>query len=227
MLLANKAEICPKFHFRMNRVENRFIAAICLIYAIGLAGFIIPAARPLFMWLTPYNIAGAFAVAWLFHPKWTLAHVATLLAIGLLGFGVEVLGVQTGAIFGSYYYGKTLGQGWNQVPYLIGLNWAAMVFYTSSLLAGRSQNNFLLSLGGASMMTLYDFFLEPVAVRFDFWHWRGPIPMQNYIAWFALSFVFLFLLFSSSKPSHNRVAGTIYFIQLGFFMALFAWMKLF
>jgi putative membrane protein len=192
----------------MNRVENRFIAAICLIYAIGLAGFIIPAARPLFMWLTPYNIAGAFAVAWLFHPKWTLAHVATLLGIGLLGFGLEVLGVQTGAIFGSYYYGNTL------------------VFYTSSLLAGRSQNKFLLSLGGAAMMTLYDFFLEPVAVRFDFWHWRGPIPMQNYIAWFAVSFVFLFLLFSSSKPSQNRVAGTIYFIQLGFFMALFAWMKL-
>jgi putative membrane protein len=211
----------------MNRVENRFIAVISLIYAVGIAGFIIPALRPLFIWLTPYNIAGAFAVAWLFHPKWSVGHVAVLTLIGVLGFALEWAGVQTGQIFGSYYYGKTLGPGWNGIPYLIGLNWAAMIFYVSSLLAGRSKNNLLLSLGGAAMMTLYDFFLEPVAVRFDFWHWRGLIPMQNYMAWFVASFLFLMLLFSSSKPSHNRVAGTIYFIQLLFFMALFAWIRLF
>ncbi|MFZ9969855.1 MAG: carotenoid biosynthesis protein [Bacteroidia bacterium] len=211
----------------MNRVENRFIAVISLIYAVGIAGFIIPALRPLFIWLTPYNIAGAFAVAWLFHPKWSVGHAAVLALIGVLGFALEWAGVQTGQIFGTYYYGKTLGPGWNGIPYLIGLNWAAMTFYVSSLLAGRSKHNALLSLGGAAMMTLYDFFLEPVAVRFDFWHWRGPIPMQNYMAWFVASFLFLMLLFSSSKPSHNRVAGTIYFIQLLFFMALFAWIRLF
>ena len=58
----------------MQTVENRFIAVIAIIYAVGVAGFIIPSLNPLFIWLTPINILGTFIIAWIFHKKWEFNH---------------------------------------------------------------------------------------------------------------------------------------------------------
>ena len=65
-----------------------------------------------------------------------------------MGFFVELLGVKTGLIFGNYHYGATFGAKWQDVPYLIGLNWAAMVFYTSSFLAPRIKNTVVRAFAG-------------------------------------------------------------------------------
>ena len=42
----------------MNTVENRFIAIICIIYSVGVLGFLIPSLNPLFLKLTPFNLIG-------------------------------------------------------------------------------------------------------------------------------------------------------------------------
>ena len=211
----------------MQTVENRFIAVIAIIYAVGVAGFIIPSLNPLFIWLTPINILGTFIIAWIFHKKWDINHFLMIAIIGLIGFFIELAGVKTDAIFGSYYYGATLGKKWQSVPYLIGVNWAAMVFYTSSLLAGRIKNNLGTAFLGASVMTIYDYFLEPVAMRYDFWHWKSSIiPLQNYIAWFVVSFIMHLILNAASKPIKNKMASALFFIQLGFFLILHIYIRL-
>ncbi len=212
----------------MQTVENRFIAVIGIIYLVGILGFMVPALNPIFISLTPYNIIGSFIVAWIFHKKWELSHISTLLLIGIMGFFVELLGVKTGLIFGNYHYGATFGPKWQSVPYLIGLNWAAMVFYSSSFLAPRIKNTVIRSLAGGALMTLYDFFLEPVAMRYDFWHWKnGIVPLQNYAAWFVFASLFHFLLNAVTKPIKNRTAATLFFIQGGFFIVLYVFVRLF
>lgn len=211
----------------MNTVENRFIAIICIIYTVGLLGFIIPSLNPLFLKLTPLNIMGAFVIAWVFHKKWEAKFVMLIITAGILGFFIEYAGVKTGVIFGSYTYGKTLGTGWQGIPYLIGLNWAALVFFTGALVSGRINNPWLGALAAAILMTVYDFFLEPVAMRYDFWSWKHDIiPMKNYIAWFIISFGMHLLINSNVKLAKNRMAAAMYFIQLGFFILLFVWVKL-
>lgn len=76
-------------------------------------------------------------------------------------------------------------------------------------------------------MTTYDFFMEPVAMRYDFWQWKnGIIPLKNYIAWFVISFGMHLLVNSNVKPAKNRMASAMYLIQLGFFILLFVWVKL-
>ncbi len=212
----------------MQTVENRFIAVIGIVYVVGILGFMIPALNPLFITLTPYNLIASFIIAWIFHKKWETTHVATLILIGIMGFFVELLGVKTGLVFGNYHYGATFGPKWQSVPYLIGLNWAAMVFYTSSFLAPRIKNTLIRSLAGGALMTIYDFFLEPVAMRYDFWHWKnGIIPLQNYLAWFVFASLFHFLLNAVSKPIKNRTAATLFFIQGGFFVVLYIFVRLF
>lgn len=212
----------------MNNVENRFITLIAIIYCIGIIGFMVPSLTATFIWLTPYNILAAFIIAWIFHKKWEAKHVAIIITIGVFGFLLEYAGVKTGAIFGSYHYGHTLGKGWQGVPFLIGLNWAALLFYTSSILASKVNNPYGASFLGAAMMTIYDFFLEPVAQRYDFWHWQnGVIPNQNYVAWFIAAFCFQLLLHLSCKPQRNKMAGAMYIIQLGFFLILYVYVRLF
>lgn len=212
----------------MQTVENRFIAVIAIIYAVGVLGFMVPSLNPLFIKLTPFNLIAAFVIAWIFHKKWEFPHVFTLILIGIMGFFVELLGVKTGLIFGSYHYGATLGPKWQGTPYLIGLNWSALIFFTSSFLAPRVKNIPLRSFLGGAIMTIYDFFLEPVAMRFDFWSWeKGIIPLQNYMAWFVIATLFHLLLNYASKPIKNKVASSLFFIQGGFFIALYVLIRIF
>lgn len=212
----------------MQTVENRFIAVIAIIYAVGIIGFVVPSLNSLFIWLTPVNIVGTFVVAWIFHKKWEFNHLLMIAVIGVMGFFVEMAGIKTQAIFGSYYYGNTLGTKWQGVPFLIGLNWAALVFYTSSLLAGRIKSNLGVSFLAAAIMTIYDYFLEPVAVKYDFWHWNTKhIPLQNYIAWFLVAFIMHLMLNAACKPIKNKMAASLLFIQMGFFLILHIYVRLF
>ncbi len=212
----------------MQTVENRFIATITIIYLVGIIGFIIPSLNALFIWLTPINILGTFIIALIFHKKWEFNHILMLFIIGIMGFFVEMAGIKTQAIFGSYTYGNTLGSKWQGVPYLIGVNWAALVFYTSSLLAGRIKNNLGVSFLSAGIMTIYDYFLEPVAMKYDFWSWKNnTIPLQNYIAWFFVAFIMHLMLNAACKPIKNKMAASLLFIQMGFFLILHIYVRLF
>ncbi len=212
----------------MQTVENRFIAVIAIIYAVGIIGFMVPSLNSLFIWLTPVNIVGTFVVAWIFHKKWEFNHLLMIAVIGIMGFFVEMAGIKTQAIFGSYFYGNTLGSKWQGVPFLIGLNWAALVFYTSSLLAGRIKSNLGVSFVAAALMTIYDYFLEPVAMKYDFWHWNTKhIPLQNYIAWFIVAFIMHLMLNAACKPIKNKMAASLLFIQMGFFLILHIYVRLF
>jgi putative membrane protein len=206
----------------MQTVENRFIWVVSIIYVVGIAGFLIPELNPLFLKLTPWNLIAAFVIAWIFHKKWELSHVLTILGLGVAGFFVEFIGVKTGVIFGSYSYGSTLGAKWQGTPYLIGLNWAALILYTSSIFAGAVKSNIGRSILAAAVMTLYDFFMEPVAMKYDFWDWKdGIIPIQNYVAWFLIALVFHLILNAIAKPIRNRMAASLFYIQFGFFLILF------
>ena len=69
-------------------------------------------------------------------------------------------------------------------------------------------------------MVCFDLFMEPAAGILDYWTWVGNrIPLQNYLAWFGLSFVFAGIgikvgLFSQPLP---HIAFHFYFAQLLYF----------
>lgn len=205
----------------MNSIEKRILLIAGIIYAVGIAGFAWEDSRSLFIRLTPWNIAGAFALGLVFQKKWPLNLFISLLCIAVCGFFVEYAGVHTGVIFGRYHYGKTLGPGWESIPFLIGLNWACMVFFTSSLLARYIKNPWAAALAGALLMTGYDFLLEPVAVKLDMWTWEeSGIPLRNYIAWFVFSFAFIRIHSMLVRIEPNRIAGSLFIMQAVFFAAL-------
>jgi len=211
--------------FIQNIRSRNLVPVLIIYYAAGVAGLIIPATRELFLILTPVSLLLTFILLYLFHERFDTRFWMTSAAIFLAGFLVEMAGVETGWIFGDYEYGGTLGPGPLGTPLMIGINWLMLV-YCSSHIAGRFvEPLYFRAVVAAALMVVYDFALEPAAMRLDMWNWEsGIVPLQNYIAWFIVAFFLNYLAgqmrFTAGK---NKLATPLFFIQLVFFIVLDIW----
>jgi uncharacterized membrane protein len=195
---------------------------LIIIYIVGICGiaFTNSDQQLLFLQLTPLNLIVTIGFTLLFHPSWSKKFIQSGLMVLLFGFFVEVIGVKTGWIFGNYWYGTTLGFQLTEVPVLIGVNWFLLVYIISAVF-NKTKNIFLFAGIAAAVMTLLDVFIEPVAIKLDFWQWQNNvIPFQNYVAWYLISFL-LFLFFRRVNGAiQNRIAIIVLAIQFLFFAIL-------
>ena len=176
--------------------KNIAIFIIVIFHIVGFVGFMINPTY--FKLLSPVNLLLSFGLIVLMSQQTKWQFYLALGVVALLGFFVEVLGVKTELIFGSYHYGQSLGYKVLSVPLLIGINWSMLLYCTAQL--SKFKNNILNALFGAVLMVGLDFFIEQNAAKFDFWHWKlGVIPFQNYIAWFSISFKIAAMEFSKIR----------------------------
>jgi putative membrane protein len=171
--------------------QNRSLAlfaGIALLYGIGVVGHALPAVLPSMLTLTPWFLVLSGTVVFVAFAS--RAPAGPLLwwfvPVGVVTFGLEVVGVATGWIFGPYHYLTTLGTLWWGVPPVIGLNWVLVVLGAHSgsrLLLPRSPAWVrIVSVGLACVG--FDLLLEPVAIALGYWVWHtASVPWQNYLAW--------------------------------------------
>lgn len=198
--------------------KNIPIFVIIVFHIVGFVGFVVNPAY--FKSLSPVNLLLSFGLIVLMSKQTKWQFYGALCLVAVLGFFVEVLGVKTELIFGSYYYGQSLGYKWMSVPLLIGVNWSMLLYCTSQL--SKFKNTTVNALFGAGLMVGLDFFIEQNASRFDFWYWKSNvIPMQNYIAWFVIAFLLNLLVQKQLVQKPNLTAKVLYFVQLAFFSALY------
>ncbi len=198
---------------------------IVLFHLVGLYGFLTPALEDLFIKLVPFHLLLMLFLMVLTVNDRSADLIKFVAGIYLAGFFIEVIGVNTGQIFGNYTYETALGIKVWATPLLIGVNWLILVYCTGVFLQQfKLKSRFLFSAIGACILLIIDFLIEPVAIKFDYWSWsEGIIPIQNYLSWYIFSF-FLFLFFSGLNfRKENRVAIVLLFAQIGFFLALNLW----
>jgi bisanhydrobacterioruberin hydratase len=202
----------------MSMNEKRLIGVIVILHLVGIAGIWSPY-RADFVLLTPINLIVCLGlVLWNKKASWSFIGLAYL-----LGFIVEVIGVNTGLLFGEYQYGQTLGLKVWETPLMIGVNWVMV-----TLTAGYVVNQFLQTTPewlkiflGSIFMVFLDFLIEPMAPKLDFWVWKDDIiPFQNYLAWWITSLVMMFLFFKIEKGTRNKVGVALFFVQVSFFLIL-------
>jgi len=200
---------------------NRIAAVLALFYLVGVLGFSLAATAPFFHSLTGYTILGSFLVLLVTHREHTLRFwvLATLVFLG--GFFIEMIGVNTGHVFGEYIYGIHLGPKLGHTPLLIGVNWLMLIYMVWALIQDWAQPFLVKTTIGAVLMTGYDLFLEPIAMETNMWTWPNQVvPVQNYLAWLLVSWLFL-ALFNWGKISFkNPLAVPLFIIQLLFFVVL-------
>ncbi len=194
------------------------ITIIVIFHLVGFVGFLFNPAY--FRALTPVNLLlSAFLIILMSNQTKGMFYL-TLLLVGLAGYLVEVLGVKTGFIFGHYYYGSALGYKLLSVPLLIGVNWALLIYGTSQFF--NFSNRYANALGSSVLMVFLDFFIEHSASKFDFWYWKNAhIPLQNYIAWFLISFLINVFAAKHLTGKPNLTVKAFYIIQVLFFVALY------
>ncbi|MES2132982.1 MAG: carotenoid biosynthesis protein [Bacteroidota bacterium] len=194
------------------------VTIIVIFHLVGFIGFLISPAY--FRALTPFNLllSGLLLLITSGQTKWKFYAVMT--GVALAGYFVEVAGVKTGLIFGHYHYGSALGIKWLSVPLLIGLNWALLIYATSQFFS--FSNKYVNAFFAAILMVALDFFIEQSAARFDFWYWQNArIPLQNYIAWFIISFVIHVFSDAELSKKPNITAKAFFVVQVVFFAALY------
>lgn len=223
--------------------RSSFTKELIWIYAVGLAGMLIPYTRYYFILITPVNLLVVTGMLFYNHSRWDVRTVFSFTLVGILSFFIEALGVNTGLIFGAYSYGRTLGPALLNTPLLIGLNWVLLVYLCHSvsvmLIEKLPADSFisrlygktpvlLVAFFGGLLMVVYDIILEPAAIQLDMWSWAGVgIPVQNYVAWFLFSFVFILFIGLSRIDTRNKTALPLYLIQLAFFLVLDIWFLVF
>ena len=151
-------------------------------------------------------------------------------------YWIEFIGVKTGVIFGEYAYTGVWTPSYKGVPFAIGFAWLGMLLSSFACMQAARSGALSATLFGrspalqaafvAAQMTVFDVFMEPVAVKLHYWGWAGQsdaaffvAPLQNYAAWFIIGYALAFLalrlgLFQRAMP---RVAFHAYWAQLLYF----------
>ncbi|MDX5348303.1 MAG: carotenoid biosynthesis protein [Hymenobacteraceae bacterium] len=197
------------------------MAVLVVFYIVGFIGMGLSNYSAYFQQLTPFNLLLTNTILFAFHKRFSGVFLIFAGICMLTGFFAEIIGVHTQLLFGDYSYGSALGFKLWQVPVLISLNWLMLVYSTGHISHLFELPPVLRAAVGAGLMVLLDVFLEPVAMRYDFWNWSsGYIPVSNFIGWFGVAFLlqlcFQYLKFFKQNP----LAPFVYLLQFFFFIGL-------
>lgn len=205
--------------------SKKLVPILVIYYSVGIVGMVLPVTRSLFQSLTPLSLLMSIALLFIYHEPHSRKFWFLSIIIFAAGFGLEVLGVTTGLLFGAYTYGETLGLKLFHTPLMIGVNWLLLVYCSLTIVGKFIDSIYFRAVVAAALMVVYDFALEPAAIYTGMWEWEGgAVPMQNYVAWFLIGFVLNYVAARFRLVAReNKIAQPLFFIQFGFFIALDIW----
>jgi len=229
----------------INRFSKYQIATGIAIFfhAIGLVGILF-SKNNFFVQSTPFNLLLSFFLLIWTHPEKNKSFYFFISIVFIVGFLSEVVGVNTGLLFGDYHYSKILGIQLFQVPILIAVNWFIIIYCsgigTHVLLnkvihrVAKDYNEPSLKLkamsvifDGASLAVLFDWLMEPVAIKLGFWTWDGDgsVPFYNYFCWLLISILLLTVFNFFNFRKENKFAVNLLLTQALFFLILRTFLK--
>ena len=223
-------------NFQFSKYQTATAIAV-LFHAIGLVGILF-FNRQFFVQATALNLLLMFVLlVWTQKEKngFFLLFVAAAIVLGL---AAEIIGVNTGALFGDYSYGNLLGPKFMKVPLIIGINWFVIIYCCgisihTLLMKAISRISFetktkpmalkaiSVIVDGASIAVFFDWIMEPVAVKLGYWKWHdGTVPFYNYVCWLMVSNIILAIFHFSKFNKQNKFAVNLLLIQMMFFLLL-------
>ena len=215
------------------RYERAAVIVLTILMVVGAAGHLHPSMLPWMLKLTPgFGLLTGLVVLTPALAQSGRKFAAWVFGTYVFTFAAEAAGVATGAVFGTYAYGTTLGPAWRGVPLLIAFNWVVVV-HGACCVAGRALPPGCGQLRWPALALLvglacaaFDFIMEPVAVRLDYWQWAGgAIPLRNYAAWLAIAAMAGLFHPASAGPDRaaapgGRLAAAYLGLQAAFFLVL-------
>ncbi|MCL6461060.1 MAG: carotenoid biosynthesis protein [Flavobacterium micromati] len=202
--------------------ENRWIGLLLSFYFFGTLGIAFVEYRDFFLPLTPLNLLLTLFVFYKVNNDFSKRFLVLSLIIFIIGYSVEAIGVATGVLFGSYWYGHLFGFKVFETPLLIGVNWLFLSLSTHGVVQYFTKKPLFLIVIPALLMTVLDFFIEPVAMKLGFWDWENSvIPFQNYMMWLATSAIIHAIIYLLQSKINAKISFAIVIAQFIFFGVLY------
>jgi putative membrane protein len=194
---------------------------IAIVYTVGFVGFLIPNIRQDWANLTAFSLIVSIVVLVFHHQPKSKSFYFSLILVGILGYIIEVIGVKTGILFGVYTYGNKLGPKLLEVPLILGINWALLLYLTHYFAKQLVSKTFQIAILGAFLMVGIDFLIEPFAIYFGLWTWeKVHVPIQNYFMWWIASFLLHLLFGIYNIQLKNKISNFILGSLVLFFFAV-------
>jgi len=195
---------------------------IIILFSVGIIGHSISQLRNLMILLTPITLSITTVIVVLNILKEKRStNFNWILVVVLFTLAIEILGVKTKLIFGEYEYGNVLGIKIYDVPIIIGFNWALIILGAIQISEKYIDKKYIAIIVSSFLAVLFDFILEPVAVKLVYWSWKGNnIPVQNYLAWFVISLLASFLYFILKIKINSSLPKIYFIVQIIFFSSL-------
>lgn len=232
---------------KFSRVHTA-VVVIALLHTIYLVGILFGYKEEIVHYIWVVLLSNILLIFWTQARRdiYFYIYVGICVSVGLI---VEIIALQTGLLFGEISFGNAFGPKLLKVPLLIGLQWFVIAFTSANvvyhfyggllksfndhkILLEDSAKRFLimgLVIDAALLSSFFDWLIEPVAQKLDFWHWSndGSASIFNYICWFLVSSILHLFFFKTkfdiAKP--NTFAINLFFIQALFLLALRFFMK--
>lgn len=219
-------------------IYNIALFVALLIHTVGLFGILLTPYKDWFVEKTFFNLLLMAVLLIATHKGKNKNFFLFLIITFIAGFGIEVLGVNTGAIFGSYAYNDILGIQFFNVPLIISLNWFVIIYctgmfataYENYMLQKLNESGFSLSsrlnmisfiFDATLLAVFFDWVMEPAAIKLGYWQWQNNnVPFYNYISWIIVSALLLVVFKKLNTGRRNIFAVHLFIIQVLFFLVL-------
>ncbi|MBP9213251.1 MAG: carotenoid biosynthesis protein [Chitinophagaceae bacterium] len=218
--------------------QNIALFIAILFHVCGAVGIIFSPYKNWFIQNTTLNLLIMVVMLIYTQPQKNSAFYIFAVAAFATGMLTEMIGINTGYLFGNYQYSNVMGYKLLGVPLLIGVQWFVTVFCCGIAIhklhvwteAKYAAKGMILSkkiqaisfvVDAALLTTLFDFIMEPVAMELYFWQWQNNVvPFFNYACWFLISSILLMLFRLLPMQKHNHFAIHLLIIQTLFFLVL-------
>jgi putative membrane protein len=213
-----------------------------LFHTCGAVGILFTPYRQWFISATPFNLL-LMAGLLLFTQKERNAYFFLFFVLCYAtGITTEIIGANTGKLFGQYQYTSILGTKVFGVPLIIGVNWFIAVYCSCTIIfllnewlykkfsgdmhPSQALRLFSFVFDAALLTTLFDYILEPTAVQLNYWQWlpAGAVPVYNFVCWFIISAILSLVYHRLRFDKHNQFAVHLLIIQVLFFWMLQAFL---
>ena len=232
-IISNKEKL-----FSQQKKNNRALFLAIVFHVCGAIGILYTPYKEWFIHNTPVNLLLMTALLIFTQKEKDISFFFFLVLCYATGMITEMIGVNTGYLFGKYEYGTVLGPKLYGVPWLIGVNWFIAVFCSGNIVFRLNEwlykklstdmrpsltvQLFSFVIDAALLTTLFDYILEPSAMQLGFWKWHpdNSIPVYNFWCWFVISAAILTVFRLLRFDKHNQFAIHLFIIQILFFLVL-------
>jgi putative membrane protein len=197
----------------MAKAISYFGLVLIIFHAVGIAIFLYLNAAPNLSYLT---ILGSAVMVLIAEENRTKSAIVFGI-IFIVGYLIELIGVQTGYLFGQYIYQDAMGPLIFGTPLIIGATWYATVAGAVNVSRFVKAPILAQSILAGCLAVLMDMLIEQVAVSYGLWYWvGGEIPIYNYVCWFIFGSIFSFFYLKLTR-NKNKVAFHLFWIWIAFF----------